>query len=209
VLKAQYAKVGSLTSDEMASRLTEAQPAVQEVFKKLGEAGMTSFIDNIMTTKDLNAARTKFLALLNANKEGNKYSFDTSGVLHGVDKSGKTLPGFFRGGLVSPLHLASGNTNPLRGFGGPQSDSIAAYLSPGEFVVNSSAVSRFLPVLQAMNQTSVANNRLNSTVPSAQAVSTPGGSVQIIVNPAPGMNETELAKRVAIEMGRQMRQGAF
>lgn len=206
-LKGQYAEVGNLTSDEMTARLTEAGPAVRDVFKHLGEVGMSSFIDSILTTKDLAKARAKFLGLMNANGDGIKYSFDTTGKMHAVDKSGKTL--YAKGGLVRPMRLAGGSGNPLQGFGGPQSDSIAAYLSPGEFVMNSSAVSRFLPTLQAMNQTSFSNNRLNSTVPAAQAPAPPSSNVSIVVNPAPGMNEVELAQRVAVEMARQMRRGSF
>ena len=63
-------------------------------------------------------------------------------------------------------------------------------------------------MLQAMNQDSKSNNRLNSTVPSAQVPRGMGGAnVSIVVQPAPGMNESELAKMVGIELARQMKRG--
>ena len=206
-LQAQYSEVGNLTSTEMAEKLAEAQPAITQAFTKLGEAGMNAFIAALVAGKSIKEAMVEVVRQMNESQSKLIYSADASGTLHAKDaKTGKYV--FAKGGLVAPRRLSAGTRNPLQGFGGPQADTIPAYLSAGEFVMNASAVSRFLPTLQAMNQTSMSNNRLNSTVPAAQALTPPSNNVQIVVNPAPGMNETELAKRVAIEMARQMRLGA-
>jgi hypothetical protein len=206
-LSAQYAKVGKLTGDEMASKIQEAGPAINNVYKMLGENAMNAFIASLLAGDDIQTAMNKIVAQLNKGQKQLTYFADADGRLHARDtKTGQQL--YAKGGLVKPQRFSVGSRNPLQGFGGPQADTIPAYLSAGEFVMNASAVSRFLPTLQAMNQTSMSNNRLNSTVPAAQALTPPSNNVQIVVNPAPGMNETELAKRVAIEMARQMRLGA-
>lgn len=218
-LTAQYSEVGNLTGDEMSAKLTEAGPAITAVFKQLGKDGMDSFIASLMAGDSISTAMATLMkdailtpaqrvALLNTSQKEIIYSVDGAGNLHAKDvKTGKYL--YAKGGLVRPMKFSNGTTNPLQGFGGPQSDTIPAYLSPGEFVMNASATSRFLPTLRAMNQTSFSNNRLNSTVPAAQALTPKSSNVSIVVNPAPGMNETELAQKVAVEMARQMRQGAF
>jgi TP901 family phage tail tape measure protein len=62
---------------------------------------------------------------------------------------GSALTGEFnKGGLVKPLKMAVGGTVP-----GPNvnADVIPAMLTPGEFVINREATSKFLPLLTAMN----------------------------------------------------------
>jgi hypothetical protein len=208
ILKAQYAEVGRLSGDEMAAKLQQAGPAINGVMKQLGSKSRDAFIASLLEGQSIQNAMKEIVTQLNTSQSKFIYSADANGVLHAKDsKTGKYV--FAKGGLVEPRKLSIGSRNPLQGFGGPQADTIPAYLSAGEFVMNASAVSRFLPTLQAMNQTSFSNNRLNSTVPSAQAPTPASGNVSIVVNPAPGMNETELAQKVAVEMARQMRQGTF
>jgi hypothetical protein len=208
ILKAQYAEVGRLSGDEMAAKLQQAGPAINGVMKQLGSKSRDAFIASLLEGQSIQNAMKEIVTQLNTSQSRLIYSADAAGNLHAKDsKTGKYV--FAKGGLVEPRRLSVGSRNPLQGFGGPQADTIPAYLSAGEFVMNASAVSRFLPTLQAMNQTSFSNNRLNSTVPSAQAPTPPSSNVSIVVNPAPGMNETELAQKVAVEMARQMRQGTF
>lgn len=207
-LAATYSQIGSLTGDEMSAKLAEAGPAIQDAFRNLGKAGMNAFIAQLLQGKSIKDAMTAVVKDLNNSQKKIVYSVDSAGNIHAKNKdTGKQL--YAAGGLVTPRRFAVGSNNPLQGFGGPQADTIPAYLSAGEFVMNASATSRFLPTLRSMNQTSLANNRLNSTVPSAQAPRPASAPVNIVVNPAPGMNETELAQRVAVAMARQMRQGAF
>ena len=93
------------------------------------------------------------------------------------------------------------------GQGGPRSDRIPAMLSNGEYVVNAAATARTLPLLNAINYGVTQRNGDAGTM-----VGGGGGSlmnsVNITVNPSPGMDEAELAAMVGRELSAQMRRGA-
>jgi hypothetical protein len=93
------------------------------------------------------------------------------------------------------------------GQGGPRSDKIPAMLSNGEYVVNAAATARTLPLLNAINYGVTQKNSDAGTM-----VGGGGGSlmnsVNITVNPSPGMDESELAAMVSRELSAQMRRGA-
>lgn len=77
--------------------------------------------------------------------------------------------GFFQdGGLVS-------------GPGGPRSDSIAAMLSNGEFVVNAASTAQFLPLLEAINQFSGSSARPSASVSAPAGITAASGS-GVVVN---------------------------
>jgi hypothetical protein len=210
-LTKQYSKVGDLTGEEMTNKLTEAGPAIEEVMKKLGDGGVTAFVGALTNGSSISSAMAQMLNTMNKNAPKNmRYTF-ADGKIQLVSQVGKKV--LAKGGFVTPLKYAKGGvlraaSGMLTGRGGPQADMIPAMLSAGEYVMNASSTSKFLPMLHAMNQDSKANNRLNSTVPSGQsAISMSGTGVNITVQPSPGMNESELAKLVGIEMARQMRRG--
>jgi len=122
------------------------------------------------------------------------------------------------GGFISALpRFATGGgvwskLGRVRGPGTGRSDSVPSLLSAGEFVINAAATARFLPLLEAINNGQVAASSLNSTM---TASPTTGASVagatptiNITVNPSPGMNESELASAISREISFQMRRGA-
>jgi len=111
---------------------------------------------------------------------------------------------FANGGNVLKKFAPGGQ---VFGQGGPRSDKIPAMLSNGEYVVNAAATSRTLPLLNAINYGVTQRNADAGTM-----VGGGGGSlmnsVNITVNPAPGMDEAELAAMVGRELSAQMRRGA-
>lgn len=67
-------------------------------------------------------------------------------------------------------------------------------ISNGEFVMNARATAQNLSLLTAMN-----NN---------QNISGVGGGINVVVNAAPGMDESQVASLVAFQLRSQMRMGA-
>ena len=126
----------------------------------------------------------------------------TMTVTPGGGKKDGGLIKFANGGFAK---FASGGK--VFGQGGPRSDKIPAMLSNGEYVVNAAATSRTLPLLNAINYGVTQRNADAGTM-----VGGGGGSlmnsVNITVNPAPGMDEAELAAMVGRELSAQMRRGA-
>jgi hypothetical protein len=100
------------------------------------------------------------------------------------------IPKFAPGGMV-------------RGLGGPRSDLVPAMLSNGEYVINANSTARYLPLIEAINQSG-----LNSLDKSPNSVGGLGGSISIVVNPAPGMDEIELAAMVSRRISHELRRGA-
>lgn len=99
----------------------------------------------------------------------------------GGRKDGGFIKGYFDGGHVT-------------GLGTARSDSIPAMLSNGEFVVNARATAQNRELLESINN--------NQTAPVSQ-------SVTIHVNPAPGMNETEIAEIVSRKIAFAMTKGGY
>jgi hypothetical protein len=108
-----------------------------------------------------------------------------------------SFSGFKNGGMVGGLNMMGyadgGMVNG--GFGGGRSDRIPAMLSNGEYVVNAAATAKNLSLLNSLNY-------------GGQQAGM-GNSVNITVNPAPGMDERELASVVSQELMRQMRRGSI
>jgi hypothetical protein len=121
-----------------------------------------------------------------------------------VKRANGGLMGYANGGNVMKRFAPGGQ---VFGQGGPRSDKIPAMLSNGEYVVNAAATSRALPLLNALNYGVTQANG-----PAGTMVGGGGGSlmnsVNITVNPSPGMDETELAAMVSRELSSQMRRGA-
>ena len=121
-----------------------------------------------------------------------------------VKRANGGLMGYANGGNVMKRFAPGGQ---VFGQGGPRSDKIPAMLSNGEYVVNAAATSRALPLLNAINYGVTQANG-----PAGTMVGGGGGSlmnsVNITVNPSPGMDETELAAMVSRELSSQMRRGA-
>jgi hypothetical protein len=108
-----------------------------------------------------------------------------------------SFSGFKNGGMVVGLNMMGyadgGMVNG--GFGGGRSDRIPAMLSNGEYVVNAAATAKNLSLLNSLNY-------------GGQQAGM-GNSVNITVNPSPGMDERELASVVSQELMRQMRRGSI
>lgn len=209
----QYSNVGKLTSEEMSGKLAEAGPAIQAVMKKLGTTGVDAFVSALISGDSIDGAMTTVLNKMNNSAPKNMRYVFANGQIQLVSQTGHRVVTDAKGGFIKAGMFAKGGVmraadGMLAGRGGPQADMIPALLSAGEYVMNASSTSKFLPMLHAMNQDSKANGRLNSTVPAAQqSTGFAGAGVNINVHPAPGMNESELARMVGIEMARQMRRG--
>jgi hypothetical protein len=96
----------------------------------------------------------------------------------------------------------------IRGVGTATSDSIPAFLSNGEYVINARSTARYKPLLDAINSGVIGS----SVAPSPTSVT--GGTtyspeINITVNPSAGMDERELAKLVSKEIAYSMRKGAM
>lgn len=116
-----------------------------------------------------------------------------------------SLPRFKNGGAILRKFAPGGQ---VFGQGGPRSDKVPAMLSNGEYVINAAATARTLPLLNAINYGVTQRNGDTATM-----VGGGGGalmnSINITVNPSPGMDETELAAMVSRELSFQMRRGAI
>jgi hypothetical protein len=102
------------------------------------------------------------------------------------------------GGLMGALNMsgyANGGMVSDGSMGGGRSDRIPSMLSNGEYVVNAAATAKNLSLLNKINY--------------GGASGSTGSTVNITVNPAPGMDERELASVVSQELMRQMRRGSI
>lgn len=92
-----------------------------------------------------------------------------------------SLFGFRNGG---PVMAAAGGA--ISGPGGPRSDAIPAYLSDGEYVVNSASTKRFLPLLNAINNGNISSG--GGGVPVVQIIDqrTSGDANDIETKETPG-----------------------
>jgi hypothetical protein len=75
-------------------------------------------------------------------------------------------------------------------------------LSAGEYVVNALATKRYLPLLNSINNGSPT---FASTTPQ-QGAGAP--TLNLTINPSPGMDERALASMVSRELAFQMRKGS-
>ena len=100
------------------------------------------------------------------------------------------------GGLIARFADGFGPSynGRVSGLGTGRSDQIPAMISNGEFVVNARATAQNLQLLTAIN-----NNR---------NVAGMGGGVSIVVNAAPGMDETQVANLVVKQLDRSLGMGA-
>jgi len=118
-------------------------------------------------------------------------------AMGGEDQKNGGLMKYANGGIAK---FANGM---LRGAGGPRDDRIPAMLSAGEYVVNAMATKRYLPLLQQINSGSPTFD------PNQTQGAGAGTSIQITVNPSPGMDEKALAFAVSRELAFQMRKGSM
>jgi hypothetical protein len=162
-----------------------------EALKVLQDELAASLKPTNLTVKTVTKNADGGLIIGRAN--GGLMGFKNGGVI-GFANGGNALKRFAPGGQVF-------------GQGGPRSDKIPAMLSNGEYVVNAAATARTLPLLNAINYGVTQRNGDAGTM-----VGGGGGSlmnsVNITVNPSPGMDETELAAMVSRELSAQMRRGA-
>lgn len=99
---------------------------------------------------------------------------------------------FFKDGGYVGRAFSSGGL--VTGIGTSRSDSIPAFLSNGEFVVNARATAANRELLEAINSNKTISNRPN---------------VNIVVNPAPGMDEKQIASIVSRRLAFEIRRGGI
>lgn len=119
-----------------------------------------------------------------------------NGGLFGWWKDGGKIPHLANG---SPISVSMGQ---VTGPGGPRDDRVPAMLSAGEYVVNALATKRYLPLLNSIN---------NGSPTFAQGQPGQGASaptINMTINPSPGMDEKALASMVSRELAFQMRKGS-
>jgi hypothetical protein len=139
--------------------------------------------------KKMNGSRyTSYLAVETELKKKNGGLINWGSLWGGGDKDGG-LKKFAGGGSVY-------------GPGGPRDDRIPAMLSAGEYVVNALATKRYLPLLNSINNGSPT---FASTTPQ-QGAGAP--TINMTINPSPGMDERALASMVSRELAFQMRKGS-
>ena len=90
----------------------------------------------------------------------------------------------------------------IAGAQGPRSDNIMAMLSAGEYVINAASTYRYRPLLDAINSGSI--DRLQNT---GNMQSAAGNNVSIVVNAAPGMDESQVASMVAQKLNSALNMG--
>jgi hypothetical protein len=178
-----------ITVADVMQGLADAKPVKQKV--EWDGDSITKLQEKLAEAMD-GAAYT--VTLNTAQKDGGLIKFANGGIAKFAN-GGNVLKRFAPGGQVF-------------GQGGPRSDKIPAMLSNGEYVVNAAATARTLPLLNAINYGVTQRNGDAGTM-----VGGGGGSlmnsVNITVNPAPGMDEAELAAMVGRELSAQMRRGAM
>jgi hypothetical protein len=153
----------------------------------------TEAFDNIAVNAAMAADKAKTTVKVGAASSPKKGTVSIAGIAIPFSFSG-----FKNGGLVGALNMqgfANGGMVTGGGYGGGRSDRIPAMLSNGEYVVNSGAAARNLSTLNAINY--------------GGASAGTGSTVNITVNPSPGMDERELASVVSQELMRQMRRGSI
>ena len=116
---------------------------------------------------------------------------------------------FTFGGPPTPRFAAGGM---VPGFGGPRSDSIAARLSPGEYVMKAGAVDKYgrgfmdqinsgnlappsfgVPSMPSLSTSSISNNASTNNMTSNNS----SNNVKIVINGAGGKSATAIANKVA------------
>jgi hypothetical protein len=170
-------------ADELIGNKFQIKIAVKELTKAEAEAAVS-------------AARN---ALKQAGASGYSYKLtaaDIANIKAGKIKVNDAL-NFRYGGYVNAFsagvpRFAPGG--PVFGPGTGTSDSIPAMLSNGEFVVNANATAKNRSLLEAIN--------------SGNQSASVGSSVNITVNPSPGMDEKELAAEVSRQLAFAMRKGS-
>jgi hypothetical protein len=98
-----------------------------------------------------------------------------------------SIPGGYR------YNFASGGF--VSGAGTARSDSIPAFLSNGEYVINARATANNRKLLDAINS--------NSNIPNSAP------NINVTINASPGMDERELANMVSRKIAFEVRKGAF
>jgi hypothetical protein len=153
----------------------------------------TKAFDNLAGYAAVAADKAKTTVKVGAASSPKKGTVSIAGIAIPFEFSG-----FKNGGLVGALNMqgfANGGMVTGGGYGGGRSDRIPAMLSNGEYVVNSGAAARNLSTLNAINYGGASGSM--------------GSTVNITVNPSPGMDERELASVVSQELMRQMRRGSI
>jgi len=120
------------------------------------------------------------------------YDSITPNIRRIMNTTGLSYP-FKDGGLVGAIQKFS-TGGIVSGLGTARSDSIPAMLSNGEYVVNARATSANRDLLDAINN----NQKIRM-----------GSNVNVTVNPAPGMNERELAEVVSRRIAFEIRKGSI
>lgn len=213
-------KLGSSMTDMIRGQLERGETDITKVMKtyKISAKDINDYIqtmpnpvihqDVAWNEDSISKARTDL-----ATKLKGSYKIDiaasqlASGGLVGSTKgfANGGLLGYANGGNVMKRFAPGGQ---VFGQGGPRSDKIPAMLSNGEYVVNAAATARALPLLNALNYGVTQANGPAGTLVGGGGGGSLMSSVQIHVNPAPGMSETELAAAVSRELSFQMRKGS-
>jgi hypothetical protein len=170
-------------ADQLVGSKYDIKIKVKELTKKEADAAILA-----TRTALAKAGASGFSYVLTAN--------DIANIKAGKIKVGTALNqrygGYINAFSAGVSRFAPGG--PVFGAGTGTSDSIPAMLSNGEFVVNANATAKNRSLLEAINS----GNKSASI----------GSSVNITVNPSPGMDEKELATEVSRQLAFAMRKGS-
>lgn len=133
------------------------------------------------------------------NKDGGYQKVDVTKRFSSYSTRGLGAGGYKNGGWLPKF--ANGN---VAGAQGPRSDNILSWLSAGEYVINAASTYRYRPLLDAINSGSIDRLQNTANMSSANA----GNNVSIVVNAAPGMDESQVASMVAQKLNSALNMGA-
>lgn len=189
--EAAYAAWGKAGADEMRAGIEDGSVNVMQILEQLGVdiSGMEPTF-----TVDTDLSSVNYIP--KAVKDAIKLANDQANAV--VIRVNATRTGSKNGGLIGAVNMqgfADGGIVSGGGFGGGRSDRVPAMLSNGEYVVNAMATAKNLSLLNKMNYEGASGST--------------GSTVNITVNPSPGMDERELASVVSQELMRQMRRGSI
>ncbi len=192
------ATLGQEQADKLIEQLSSA--TTMDEFKRVAGEWQKSLAINptakLTVSADTSAADRAITALANRQIRITMPDGTTSTI--GLTQYMKQ---YAQGGLVT-------------GPGSGTSDSIMARLSNGEFVVNAASTSKFLPLLQEINggkyarrQGRYASGGLVESNSKASSMGAP--TINMTINPSPGMDERTLAAQISRQLALQLRKGAI
>jgi phage-related minor tail protein len=188
-------------TDELTKSMDKGRESLVKAAEKMGltKDKAKTLADTLLgTPKDIQIsvdantgkATEKLESIKKNYGKGSGFWDNIFGWLTGPKKKDGGFVGFANGGYVK--RLAPGGY--VSGAGTSRSDSIPAMLSNGEYIINARATSENRELLDRIN-----NNQSVKTAP----------TINMVINPSPGMDERSLAEMVSRRIAFEIRKGTI